>query len=74
MAIHHSYPPLPPSASSSRFPSEDWVRQADGLTIDSPLVPHAPADEDVVMVRTLFPYLDIYFVLTPLSLSFPLSL
>ncbi|KAG6874071.1 hypothetical protein C0995_006928 [Termitomyces sp. Mi166 len=25
-------------ASSSRFPSEDWVQQTDGLTIDSPVI------------------------------------
>ncbi|KAF8061580.1 hypothetical protein FPV67DRAFT_1509477 [Lyophyllum atratum] len=33
-------------ASSSRFPSEDWVHQADGLTIDSPVIPGSGLTED----------------------------
>lgn len=44
-------PTLPPhalsgsnSASTSRFSSEDWVQQADGLTIDSPLSPSVASE------------------------------
>ncbi|KAF5386965.1 hypothetical protein D9615_001889 [Tricholomella constricta] len=33
-------------ASSSRFPSEDWVHQADGLTIDSPVITGSGLAED----------------------------
>jgi len=31
------------SASTSRFSSEDWVKQADSLTIDGPLLPSVPS-------------------------------
>ncbi|KAG6852611.1 hypothetical protein C0991_010482 [Blastosporella zonata] len=44
-------------AGSSRFPSEDWVHQADGLTIDSPNIMGLglPEDKDEDMVRIPFP-------------------
>lgn len=32
------------SASTSRFSSEDWVKQADGLTIESPLLPNVQSE------------------------------
>ncbi|GLB35410.1 hypothetical protein LshimejAT787_0209750 [Lyophyllum shimeji] len=38
--------PQSPKSSSSRFPSEDWVHQADGLTIDSPVIPGSGLAED----------------------------
>jgi len=39
----HALPGLN-SASTSRFSSEDWVQQADGLTIDSPLSPSVASE------------------------------
>ncbi|KAG6828216.1 hypothetical protein H0H93_015012, partial [Arthromyces matolae] len=36
-------------ASSSRFPSEDWVHQADGLSIDSPVILKDDQDEEMNM-------------------------
>lgn len=38
-ASHHAFPGTT-SASTSRFSSEDWVKQTDGLTIDGPLLPN----------------------------------
>ncbi|KAG6831185.1 hypothetical protein H0H92_012325 [Tricholoma furcatifolium] len=43
--------PESPAAGSTRFPSEDWVHQTDGLTIDSPAIygPESPGDHDEEM-------------------------
>lgn len=48
------------STSSSRFPSEDWVQQTGGLTIQSPLLPVGPDpyvmhenEEDETMDETM---------------------